>query len=327
MTQPPRASVIDAAAAELRSAYTIVADPHCDPATAMPHLLRAWQAVAWLSRGEVPANAGSDLGAWLSPEHLPLVPDKQRAAVHGVLLALLRHPRDPQPWVDAGPAPTVPDAKQLVPHMRALGRVVHALQHELHGHPAAAQLAVRWANRVVLWAGSAVALVLIALRPWQAEEVGSWRAAYYPTDDLAGEPDLQRVVDVDFDWGKEGPTDSIPADRFSARFDTCLVLDDDAEAAFQLVSDDGSRIWIDGRIVVDNWGKHKPTARGKRIELDEGVHHLRVDYFEFKFDASLHLTASFDPDEPPSPIPSRMLEFPGMELDEADDANPCAGKR
>lgn len=326
MTNPTRALVVRAAAAELRSAYTLVADPQCDPLTAMPHLRRAWQAVAWLSRGEIPEDAGSGLGAWLRPDHLALVPDKQRGVVHGTLVAICRHPRDPEPWADSGDAPEVPDEKLLVAHMRVLGSLVHALELELLGRPAAAQLATRWGIRAALWVGGATAFVLLALRPWQAEEVGSWRGAYYPTEELDGRPDMARVVDIDFDWGKEGPTDSIAADRFSARWDTCLALDEDVDAAFQVVSDDGSRIWIDGKVVVNNWEKHKPTAKGKRIALAAGVHHLRVDYFELKHDASIHLTASFDEDEPPSPIPARMLEFPGMEFDEADDANPCEGK-
>lgn len=327
MTKPTRAMVVDAAAAELRSAYTIIADPQCDPVTAMPHLRRAWQAVAWVSRGEVPPEAGSDLAAWLSPEHLALVPEPDRGIVHGTITAVCRHPRDPEPWATAEPAPPVPHADALVPHLRVLGQLVHAQRLELHGRPAAAQLATRWATRTALWVGGAAAFMLLALRPWQVEELGSWRGAYFPTEELDGEPDIQRVVDVDFEWGREGPTDSIPADRFSARFDTCLALDEDVEAAFQLVSDDGSRIWLDGKIVVDNWEKHKPTAKGKRMQLPAGVHHLRVDYFELKHDASVSLTASFDPDEPPSPIPARMLEFPGLDFDEADDANPCEGKQ
>lgn len=326
MTKPTPAMVLDAAAAELRSAYTLVADPQCDPVTAMPHLRRAWQAVAWLSLGQAPDTAGADLRAWLRPEHLALVPEEQRGVVHGTIIAVCRHSRDPQPWANAEPAPEVPDAKVLVPHLRALGRVVHALRLELQGRPAASQLAARWAGRAALWAGGAAAFVLVALRPWQAEELGSWRGAYFPTEELDGEPDIQREVDVDFAWGKEGPTDSIPADRFSARWDTCLVLDEDVEAALQVVSDDGSRVWLDGEVVVDNWEKHKPTAKGKRLAIDAGVHHLRVDYFELKHDASVAFTASFDPDEPPSPIPARMLEFPGMDFDEADDANPCEGK-
>jgi PA14 domain len=329
MTKPERSTtVVDAAAAELRSAYTLVADPQCDPVTAMPHLLRAWQAVAWLSRHEVPTEAGSDLGAWLSAEHLALVPDKHRSAVHGTLVAICRHSRDPEPWADPDPAPAVPDATRvLVPHLRVLGGIVQALQREQHGRPVASQLAVRWGLRVALWVGGLTAFVLVALRPWQAEDVGSWRGAYYPTEELKGRPDVVRVVDIDFAWGKEGPTDSIAADRFSARWDTCLVLDEDAETAFQVISDDGSRIWIDGKVVVDNWEKHRPTAKGKRLPLTAGMHHLRVDYFELKHDASIHLTASFDEDEPPSPIPSRMLEFPGLEIPEDDAANPCEGKR
>lgn len=324
MTKPQPASVVDAAAAELRAAYAIVADPQCDPVTAMPHLLRAWQSVAWLSRHEVPTSAGPGLGAWLGDPHLALVPIKQRGLVHGTLAAICRHARDPQPWAQDEPAPEVPDAKVLVPHLRVLGQIVQALTIEQHGRPVAAQLAARWGTRAALWVGGLTAFVLVALRPWQAEEVGSWRGAYYPTEELVGRPDVQRVVDVDFDWGKEGPTDSIPADRFSARWDTCLALDEDTDVALQVVSDDGSRISIDGEVVVDNWKKHKPTAKGKRLALKAGVHHLRVDYFELKYDASIHLTASFDEDEPPSPIPARMLEFPGMQFD--DDADPCAGK-
>ncbi len=323
--KPNRTTVVDAAAAELRSAYTLIADPQCDPVTAMPHLLRAWQSVAWLSLGEVPTSAGPDLGAWLGPEHRALVPAKQQGLVHGTIVAICRHARDPRPWEGGEPPPEVPDTKVLVPHLRVLGAIVRAFTLELHGRPVAAQLAVRWGTRAALWAGGLAAFVVVALRPWQAEEVGSWRGAYYPTEELVGRPDLQRVVDVDFDWGKEGPTDSIPADRFSARWDTCLALDEEGEVALQVISDDGSRILIDGEVVVDNWTKHKPTARGKRISLDAGVHHLRVEYFELKYDASIQLLASFDEDDPPSPIPARMLEFPGMQFE--DDADPCVDKQ
>lgn len=325
MTKPDTARVLDAAAAELRAAYTLIADPQCDPVTAMPHLRRAWQAVAWLSCGQAPPDAGSDLSAWLAPEHLALVPEDDRGPVHGTLTAVCRHDRDPTPWADDAPTPAVPADTVLVPHLRVLGSLVGALEQQHHGRSPRAQLAARWAGRTVAWVGGATALVLLALRPWQAEDVGSWRAAYYPTEKFEGDPDMRREVDVDFDWGKEPPTDSIPSDRFGARFDTCLVLDEDTEVAFQVVSDDGSKIWLDGEVIVDNWEKHRPTARGKRIEVAEGVHHLRVDYFEFKHDASIYVTASFDEDEPPSPIPARMLEFPG--LDVPDDGNPCEGKR
>lgn len=324
MTTPHKTAVLDAAEAELRSAYTLVVDPQCDDATAMPHLLRAWQAAAWLSREEVPEDGGDDLGAWLSAEHLTLLPESKRGAVHRTLAAVARHPRDTQPWDEEAPRPSVPSTKALLANMRALGGVIDGLADEQGGRSTATQLSIRWGQRAALWVGGIAAFVLIALRPWQDEEVGSWRGAYYPTEKFEGRPDIQRDVDVDFDWGKDPPTDSIPSDRFGARWDTCLVLDEDTDVAFQVISDDGSKVYIDGKVVIDNWEKHRPTAKGKRFEMTAGVHHLRVDYFEYKHDASIQLVASFEEGEPPSPIPSRMLEFPGMEFD--DDANPCEGK-
>ncbi|MCX4244482.1 PA14 domain-containing protein [Paraliomyxa miuraensis] len=326
MTKPDHARVLDAAAAELRSAYTLIADPDCDPVTAMPHLRRAWQTVAWLSREQLPPDdAGEDLSSWLSAEHLPLIPDKERQRVHRTLVAVCRHPRDPEPWGETEPPPTIPSTPALVSHLRTLGRLVEALRLQQLGRPPKAQLAMRWGLRTAAWVGGVTAFILLALRPWQAEDVGSWRGAYYPTEKFEGRPDVRRDVDVDFDWEKDPPTDSIPSDRFGARWDTCLVIDEEVDAAFQVVSDDGARIILDGKIIVDNWEKHRPTAKGKRIPLSAGVHHLRIEYFEFKYDASIHVTASFDEDEPPSPIPSRILEFPGMEF--PDDANPCEGKR
>lgn len=323
MNEADHKAVLDAVEAEMRSAYTLIADPQCSTATAMPHLLRAWQSVAWLSRKAVPQDAGSDLRTWLSDEHLALIPQKRRGVVHGTLMSVCRHPRDPEPWTLPEAPPDPPAAEILLDHMRALGRVVEAMHMQHHGRTPATHLTLRWGKRAAVWGGLLTAFVLVALRPWQTEDVGPWRAAYYPTEKFEGRPDVRREVDVAFDWDKDPPTDSIPSDRFGARFDSCLVLDEDTEVTFQVVSDDGSKVYVDGEVVIDNWEKHRPTARGEKMELSAGVHHLRVDYFEYKHAASLHFVASFDDQEAPSPIPARMLEFPGMDFDE--EGNPCEG--
>jgi hypothetical protein len=60
--------------------------------------------------------------------------------------------------------------------------------------------------------------------------------------------------------------DTIPADRFSVRWDSCLTLDVAQEVAFQLTSDDGSRLFIDGKQTIDNWGStaSRPAAGPSR---------------------------------------------------------------
>jgi hypothetical protein len=49
---------------------------------------------------------------------------------------------------------------------------------------------------------------------------------------------------------------------------------------FSLESDDGSRLYIDGRLVINNDGVHPPQTVTKRISLNGGVHRIRVSYFQ-----------------------------------------------
>lgn len=49
---------------------------------------------------------------------------------------------------------------------------------------------------------------------------------------------------------------------------------------FRLTSDDGSRLLIDGRQVIDNDGIHGAVAVEGEAQLDEGVHSIEVQYFQ-----------------------------------------------
>jgi hypothetical protein len=49
---------------------------------------------------------------------------------------------------------------------------------------------------------------------------------------------------------------------------------------FILTSDDGSRLWIDGHLVVDNDGVHPPQDRYGDIDLAGGLHRIEVGYFQ-----------------------------------------------
>ncbi len=49
---------------------------------------------------------------------------------------------------------------------------------------------------------------------------------------------------------------------------------------FALLSDDGSRLIIDGRVVIDNDGIHPPREKSGSIYLKSGVHTIEVQYFQ-----------------------------------------------
>ena len=49
---------------------------------------------------------------------------------------------------------------------------------------------------------------------------------------------------------------------------------------FSLTSDDGAKLYIDGRELIDNDGQHLPVTVQGRIDLSGGIHRMRVSYFQ-----------------------------------------------
>jgi hypothetical protein len=49
---------------------------------------------------------------------------------------------------------------------------------------------------------------------------------------------------------------------------------------FSLTSDDGSKLYVDGQLVIDNDGMHPPEEKAGEIELTTGIHGIRVSYFQ-----------------------------------------------
>jgi alpha-L-fucosidase len=82
-----------------------------------------------------------------------------------------------------------------------------------------------------------------------------------------------------------GTTDSVQLgvtpfpEYVGLRLEGTVNLDATDVYRFRLTSDDGSKLWIDGELVVDNDGLHGATAKIGAIALAKGAHTIRVDYF------------------------------------------------
>mgnify|MGYP001568037845 CR=1 FL=1 len=79
-------------------------------------------------------------------------------------------------------------------------------------------------------------------------------------------------------------TVSIPrfarAEQWGARFMGYVRVPSDGVWTFRLTSDDGSRLWIGDRLVVDGDGPHTAEERAGAMALGAGWHAIRVDYFQ-----------------------------------------------
>lgn len=49
---------------------------------------------------------------------------------------------------------------------------------------------------------------------------------------------------------------------------------------FALASDDGSALYVDGKRVIENDGVHPVVEKAGEVKLKEGVHEIRVSYFQ-----------------------------------------------
>ncbi|WP_075996933.1 galactose oxidase-like domain-containing protein [Salaquimonas pukyongi] len=71
-----------------------------------------------------------------------------------------------------------------------------------------------------------------------------------------------------------------PADDFAVRYSGDFHVGSGGQHTFYLTSDDGSRLYIDGELVVDNDGMQAPTLATASVNLDAGTHTIEVRYFE-----------------------------------------------
>ncbi len=100
--------------------------------------------------------------------------------------------------------------------------------------------------------------------------------------------------EVDFDFADRSPDRIIVEDNFSIRWQGYVKIDREANYTFRTLSDDGVRLWIGGRPVINNWGDHAATFNTGAIHLKEGYHSLRLDFYENGGVAAIKLYWSSD---------------------------------
>ncbi|HLF29121.1 MAG TPA: PA14 domain-containing protein [Anaerolineae bacterium] len=130
------------------------------------------------------------------------------------------------------------------------------------------------------------------LQAWWEKVAGSypdWKGEYWSNRDLSGSPAVTRNdVAIDFNWGRSTPAQLIPADNFSARWTRSA----DFEAGtyrFHLLVDDGVRLWVDDRLIVDEWRDGSSRELTADVALTQGAHRLKVEYYERIGDARIQM--------------------------------------
>lgn len=130
-----------------------------------------------------------------------------------------------------------------------------------------------------LVAVAVLAMVLAAPTAGEPADAG-WRGEYFANPNLVGPPVVVRTdATLDFNWGTGTPAPGIPTDNFSVRWTRTLRLDA-GRYRFVTETDDGVRLYIDNRLLLNQWYRMSPTQHYVEIDLDSGVHTVRMEYFD-----------------------------------------------
>lgn len=116
-------------------------------------------------------------------------------------------------------------------------------------------------------------------------------AEYFDNPDLKGTPIARRVDRViDFNWGVDSPLPGIPgASAFSVRWQGTITPDKNGSYLFSSASDDGSRVFLDGKQIIDIWSAHPIETKQTVVPLEKDhVYHLTIEYFNAVAGAEMH---------------------------------------
>ena len=279
---------LDQVAARLDPGWIVsyLQDPQAThPGTTMPHLLAA---LAPADRERMATAIGHYLAAQGSVDPEPFRDPGGGSAAEGAAL----HDR-------IGCAACHGPARQpeaVLPDQRPLQNL--AAKWRPHGLDAFLRdpLAVRPAGRMpavvlsdderrhlVTWlAGAPPALA--PLRDVAAFEGRAWHAA---TDTLAHFEFIAAPVKAGRVTGLDVVALAGRNENIIVRLDGFIHVPGAGVHRFLVGSDDGSRLFVGDRLVVDNDGNHGHTERHGEIDLPAGVHPIRIEYFQGSGGSSL----------------------------------------
>ncbi len=128
------------------------------------------------------------------------------------------------------------------------------------------------------------------IRP--AGPAGIWSAEYFNNTILATGPvGVRQEQAIDFDWDR--PTSPVPQyiqrEGYSARFKATLSLPR-GKYRFVVTVDDGARLWINEKLVLDKWRKHPEITYSVDLDLPGGRTPVQLEYVNMEGDGRIRLT-------------------------------------
>jgi beta-glucosidase len=117
------------------------------------------------------------------------------------------------------------------------------------------------------------------------------KGEYFDNIELSGKPIVTRIdPEVDFSFGTFSPAPSIPEDKFSVRW-TGKLIPPETIHQIGVTNDDGARLYLDGKLIIDDWHDHAEKANEADVELQAGkAYEIVLEFYDNTFNADAKLT-------------------------------------
>ena len=125
-----------------------------------------------------------------------------------------------------------------------------------------------------------------------AKRVAGLRGEYFDNNRLDGAPKVVRTdAPIDFGWTLNSPARGIPFNWYSVRWTGTITTPlQQTLTKLGVEGNDGYRLYLDGKLLIDNWRKQSYGTRLADVRLARGsAHEIRLEYFESTGNARVKL--------------------------------------